>query len=159
MLHKYIIYYILHPVGDEHSRSVFHGDTEEIEKLTFVVGPFLFISCFFYVANNLDRDVGNTVTAGTDCPRWSRWYPPPYRPQGFVNCSCKCTEVMRYVWCDSKEVAGRQTRRREKKRIVQIKMDGWCRIVFEEYWYKKMGNKIFGQNRIGIVCEGSQDRT
>lgn len=38
-------------------------------------------------------------------------------------------------------------------------MDGKYRIGFEEYVRDKMENKNFGQKRMGISCEGSQDQT
>jgi len=44
VLHNYVVYYILHPEQDEHSSNSFHGDTEVLEKLTFVDGLFIFTS-------------------------------------------------------------------------------------------------------------------
>lgn len=60
-------------------------------------------------------------------------------------------------WCkDSKEVIGRQTRRREEERKIQIKVDIWCPIGLEKYECKTMENKNSGQNRMGICQEGSK---
>jgi len=69
VLHNYIVYYILHPVEDEHSSNSFHGDTEVLESSRLLMGSLS--SPLSYVVNNLDGKVGNTVTTGADCGRWS----------------------------------------------------------------------------------------
>jgi hypothetical protein len=58
-----------------------------------------------------------------------------------------------------KEFTGRQTRRREKKRKTKIRVAGWCKIGLDEYACKKMKNKSFRQNRMGISHERNQGQT
>jgi hypothetical protein len=58
-----------------------------------------------------------------------------------------------------KQLQEANPRGRREKEKTWFRVDGLCRIGFEEYGCKRWINKSFGQNRKGIRRGGSQGKS